>query len=58
MIRRLQSDEAGFAEQLNQLLSVDSTETNHIREVVDGIIDEVKQRGDASELAYDARIPI
>jgi len=55
MIRRLQSDEAGFAEQLNQLLSVDSTETNHIREVVAGIIAEVKQHGDAAVLAYTSK---
>ena len=55
MIRRLQSDETGFAEQLTQLLSVDSTETNHIREVVAGIIAEVKQRGDAAVLAYTSK---
>jgi len=55
MIRRLQSDEAGFAERLNQLLRVDTSETNHISEVVAGIITEVKQHGDAAVLAYTSK---
>ncbi len=55
MIRRLLSDDAGFTEQLNQLLRVDAAELIRIREVVAGVIAQVRQGGDAALLAYTSK---
>ncbi|MCH7741063.1 MAG: histidinol dehydrogenase [Proteobacteria bacterium] len=55
MIRRLLSDDAGFTEQLNQLLRVDAAELIRIREVVAGVIAQVRQDGDAALLAYTSK---
>lgn len=55
MIRRLRSDDAGFTEQLNQLLRVDAAELIRIREVVAGVIAQVRQGGDAALLAYTSK---
>ena len=55
MIRRLHSDDTGFTEQLSQLLHVEATETARIREVVAGVIAQVRRGGDTAVLEYTSK---
>ncbi len=55
VVHRLDSRAAGFAGQLRQLLAFESGEDAQIEQAVAGILQDVRQRGDAAVLEYTAR---
>ncbi|MBQ76624.1 MAG: histidinol dehydrogenase [Gammaproteobacteria bacterium] len=55
MIQRLRTSDAGCAEQLAIVLQRDSTQTIEIRDVVTGILADVRQGGDAALLTYTSK---
>jgi histidinol dehydrogenase len=52
VIRRLDSEDEAFEQELSQLLCGDPVETDHIHSVVSGIIEQVRHLGDAALLTY------
>jgi len=61
VINRLDSRTDGFAAQLRQLLAFEAGEDAHIEQAVAGILQDVRQRGDAAVLQYTAqfdRLPV
>ena len=54
-IRRLQSSSPDFARQLDALLAFESAQDPGVDATVAGILDDVKQRGDAAVLEYTRR---
>ncbi len=55
MIQRLRTSDEGFAEKLAKVLQVDSSQTVEIRDIVAGILVEVRQGGDAALLAFTSK---
>ena len=55
MIRRLQTSDTGFQDQLEALLRGDVSEKNQVREIVSGVIAGVRERGDTAVLEYTAK---
>jgi histidinol dehydrogenase len=55
LIRRLDSAQADFDQQLEQLLAWDSVSDNQVAATVDEILTQVKARGDAAVLEYTNR---
>ncbi len=61
VINRLDSRADGFAGKLRQLLAFEAGEDAHIEQAVAGILQDVRQRGDAAVLQYTAkfdRLPV
>jgi len=54
-IRRLSTQDAGFAAELNALLAFETAQDASIDTTVAEILAQVKQRGDAAVLEYTAR---
>ncbi|HBP30685.1 MAG TPA: histidinol dehydrogenase [Advenella kashmirensis] len=61
VINRLDSRADGFAGKLRRLLAFEASEDAHIEQAVAGILQDVRQRGDAAVLQYTAkfdRLPV
>ena len=54
-IRKLSANDAGFHEELDQLLAWDTVSNESVNQVVKEVIKEVRERGDAALLDYTAK---